>query len=156
MRRFAFRLENVLRLRGQMEEQARVELAQAMAERRRREQSVLEVYAALETQIRNLRDHQRPGREIDMDYVLAERRHLYYLRREIARRLQAFKEAEAETTKTRETLVEARRSRRSLELLRERHHAQWLAEGDREERMEFDEMATIAFMRARNEERSRA
>ena len=140
MRRFAFRLESVLRLRDRLEEQARVRVAQANEARNRAERSVYECYAAIEAETRKLREKESSG-EVDIDYVMRSGGYILYLRIRLGNLFKKLQEAEVELEKERQALVQARRDKRSLELLRERCHKRWLSEASREEQAEFDEMA---------------
>ena len=60
--------------------------------------------------------------------------------------------AEEKIEQARERLREARRQRKAMELLRDRHYAQWAAEQRKQERRQQDELATQRFARGETEE----
>jgi len=144
VRRFSFRLESVLRLRDQIEQQAKVSMARATEERNRAERALYECYAAIEAETRRLRGEEASG-EVDIDYVMRSGRYIYYLRVCLAGLFKKLQQAEVELEKQRQQLVRARRDKRSLELLRERCRGRWLVEASREEQGEFDEMAAARY-----------
>ena len=153
MRRFSFRLESLLRLRSRTELEARSRLADALLKLRRSKQEFAGVCARLEESLQELRASERGPGELDLGHIRRCLEYVGFFRLEAARRLEGLKRADTALAERRLDLLEARRARRSLELLRQRRRGAWRALGEREERAEFDEMSAAAYMCARGEEK---
>jgi len=142
MRKFSFRLEAVQRLRTQLEQQCRIRLGQAMEKQRNAERAVFDTYSAIEMELRKLREH-KESTEVNVDLIMSANRYVFFLRRRLSELFGRLKEAEAQVEEKRKELVEARRDKRSLEILRDRHFKRWRYRASKEEQNEFDEMATL-------------
>ncbi len=138
MSTFKFRLATLLRLRESARDQRRSRLAEAF----HAEQVILEqrksVAAKLADLLHECREAARPG-ELDLDRLLVSRRYEATLRMEdhdLAEKQEAIR---GEIDRRREALVEANRSVRVLELLRERQQRAHLEKEARLETRQLDE-----------------
>lgn len=152
MSTFKFRLATLLRLRASARDQRRSDLAEAFhAEQVIREQRK-SVAAKLAELLETCREAARPG-ALDLDRLLVARRYEAALRREdrdLAEKQEAIRCA---IDRRREALVEADRSLRVLELLREK---QQRAHFDKEARLEtrrLDEVGHAAAPRRGSDDR---
>jgi flagellar FliJ protein len=139
-RRFRFRLDTVLRVRALREREARrkfgVKLAEIAAVERLNAETSAEIAAR---QARLLSSQRRTI--VDPRELAAGRAWVGYLRRQLAER-QAVKAAlRNELNALREELRQARAQSRMLEKLRERKHAEWKRDADRQEQTDSDELA---------------
>ena len=138
MSTFKFRLATLLRLRESARDQRRSRLAEAF----RAEQVIFEqrksVAAKLADLLHECGEAALPG-ELDLDRLLVSRRYEATLRmedRDLAEKQEAIR---GEIDRRREALVEANRSVRVLELLRERQQRAHLEKEARLETRQLDE-----------------
>jgi flagellar protein FliJ len=145
MRRFRFSLDPVLRLRGQLEEQAQLDLA---ASRRRLEQ---EQAALLETE-RQLHLYERLRAQLQQaplspSALCAADPYREELERAREDRRAAVREAEDTVARSLQTLRQRRVDREILDRLRERRHLEHQGVALREEQQSLDETAVLRFSR---------
>ena len=141
MKRFAFRLENVLRYREQVERERQIALAKVHQLVVDHEQKLLEAYAVLEEARGELRKHESNG-EINVTEARQQRVYLGSLRRHVSEVLKRLRKLELELDRRREEAIGARKERKVLEMLRTRRHEEYLRETGRADRAELDDIAT--------------
>ena len=136
MRKFTFPLDKLLRIRAHQEKWARRELATAMSEVQRIDQTMNRI----DGNLRTCSDAEGQGAAAAA-FAGALSRGLAHTRRRLEKdRVQAEHLAEA-----RQAAYRARRiAMKSLERLRERRHEDWRAAALREEQMELDELARLS------------
>jgi flagellar protein FliJ len=140
MSKFKFRLATLLRLRESARDQRRSQLAEAyqaeeaILERRRR------VSGDLADLMRECREVAGPG-ELDLDRLLDARRYEVTLRVEQRDLTEKHEAVRTEIDRRRQALVEANRSVRVLELLRDRQLEQHREEQRIRQIKELDEVA---------------
>lgn len=139
MSRPKFRLATLLKLRESVRDQRRTRLAEAL----RAEQVIVgrraSVAAELDALMRECREAAQPG-EVDLDRLLVARRYEAALRvedRDLAKKHEALR---GEIDRRRDALVEANRSVRVLELLREKQQRDHLEKEARLEIKQLDEV----------------
>lgn len=135
MRRFRFRLAPLLRLRGQLERNARRDLAAAVAAVAVFDQRL----AAAEQGLRDCGDQAADRGAVGQLARALEtglRRHQWRLRKEQQKAQTRLDGARAE-------FVARTRDLRTLRKLRDRHHEQWLDDARRAEQNEIDELASL-------------
>lgn len=135
MRRFRFRLEGLLRLRGQFERAARRELAAATG----RVAAVEQRIAVAEDGLRQCEEQgagATPASRLARSLEQGLRRHRFRLQH-------ALRAAEAQLDNARTGWSAARRDHRVLEQLRERRVADWRTSVARDEQSELEELARL-------------
>src|SRR3954447_9103262 len=142
MPKYKFRLETLQKIREAHRDQQRASLAEAF----RAEQVLAENRTQLVAEERELRELQRSATDakyLDVNRLLEAQRYELLLKaqsQELAK--QAILLA-AETERRRQTLVEADREVRVLELLDERHHSAYIRDEQRAETKRLDDVATV-------------
>lgn len=145
MPRFQFRLERILSVRRHQEDRERLRFGQAM--RRKLECAVKldEVRARIREAVERA-SAVTAGRPTVEDFVRMHEYRLALLRRE-ADAERALEDAAVALEQQRLKLVEARRRRRALELLRERKWREWRRTEEEREQQELDEIGMTNFIR---------
>jgi flagellar protein FliJ len=138
VQRFTFRLENVLRLRRKLEEGVQRDFSRALG-------MLLRVKAELEGAVSRLRVFIRENRlsegETFTAYeIVAIDNYIALVEREIKRLRAVEKEREEEVARVRRILNDAKKARKVIENLKERKHERYLAELNREETIELDDV----------------
>lgn len=151
MARFHFRLERVLSVRRHEEERERVLFGAALRRKLEAEMGLEEVRARLAEAM----DHATvlsSGRPTIEDFVrLHEYRLALFARERDAER--TVDEAAVALEQQRLRLVEARKRRRALEMLRERKLTEWRHAEEEREQAEIDEIGMMNVVRREAEER---
>lgn len=145
-KRFKFRLETVLKIRRQREDEAK----RAVAERLRQITSVHDEIESLQRQIGReigaFRQSHAIGR-IDTDKIVNHRHWLIHLDQGVLLARSRLGELETELAKERSTLAEARKRVRALEKLEERQRARYMKRLSRAEAVENDEIGNALHLR---------
>lgn len=140
MKRFAFRLESVLRVRRIQEDQARARLLAANRE-------VQLAVAAVAERQRRYDTLDRPHGTLSRDVVERAWFSLDAAAGAVQFAFGAQIEAETRAAMAREAWTEARRRTQTIERLRERAHEEWLVEVRRDENRAVDDLVVARFMR---------
>lgn len=137
MRRFAFRLENVLRLRKKLEEGVQREFSRALA-------LLLDAKEELDNSAARLRraydENRMDAGVFTASEFVAMDNYVALLKREIARLSAAAREREEEVERVRNLLHEAKKATKIMENLRRRSFERYLDELNREETLELDDV----------------
>jgi len=137
MRRFIFRLENVLRIRKKQEESVQRRFATKRAELLRVEKQI----DVLEGKMHRFMAQNRMSEgSFTVLEVLAVDNYISRLEREIRRLEDLRKEKQAEVSKILKLLHEAKRTRKVIENLKERELSRYRDEMNREEVGEIDDI----------------
>jgi flagellar FliJ protein len=139
MRRFEFSLQKVLDYRRRREEQAIRAFAQAQAQLLHEQAVLHRLLVEREECLR--RSHRR--QRLTMELLDVEQTYLTTLERRIEAQRERVAEVEKVLEERRQALIEARRERKALERLREKHYEQWRQETLRTEQKALDELATM-------------
>jgi len=146
MSKFKFRLATLLRLRESARDQRRSQLAEAY----QAEEAILEERRRVIEDLANLMEQCRqvagPG-ELDLDRLLDARRYEVTLRAEQRDLEEKHEAVRVEVDRRRQALVEANRSVRVLELLRDRQLEQHREKARAWEIKELDEMGGRSSLR---------
>lgn len=140
MKRFAFRLESVLRVRRIQEDQARARLLAANRE-------VHAAVAAVAERQHRYDTLDRPSGTHPLDDLERAWFSLDAAAGAVQFAFGAQIEAETRAAIAREEWTEARRSTQTIERLRERAHEEWLIEVRRDEHRAVDDLVVARFMR---------
>ena len=139
MRRFRFKFEPVLRYRRMMEEQRKLEFAQAMAVYDLALSRLNEVLKRMEDVKRELEHREEEG--LTASEAQLYLRYLSLLKEIEAERREELRRAEEKMKTAREKLMESRRDKRAIEILREKEMERFNEEFKREELKLIDEVS---------------
>lgn len=139
MKRFAFRLEKLLRLRTQQTDQAKRTLAIASAEEAAAGRLLAGAQETLTARLAEVGQKERAG--LSACEFASRRTYVKYLNRRVEEAQVALDGARERTAQRRQALLEARRRQRALEKLKERRREAYDLEALREEQKELDEFA---------------
>jgi flagellar export protein FliJ len=142
MAKYNFRLSTLQKVREAHRDEQRASLADAF----RAEQVLAENRAELIAEERELRELQRSaseGQYLDVNRLLEAQRYELLLKAQSQELAKQAVLLAAETERRRQTLVEADREVRVLELLDERHHRAHDIEAQRKETKRLDDVATV-------------
>lgn len=145
MPRFQFRFSSLLKHRRRVEQDRRRELATCL-----RKQMILQ--NQLRTMQQSISESKRQAAgllvgRVDIDAISrmgAHASHTQLRGQDVVMRLA---DLEREIRRSRESLMDATRQRKALELLRQRHFEAWRAEQRRKQMQELDDIATGAYVR---------
>lgn len=146
-KKFVFRLQSVLEVKLRKEDEEKKKLADLIAWQREEEQILVDLQAKeAETRAR-LKNAQATGQWLEID----ELKRISFFLKKVAKDIEAQKQKLIEIAQMieaqRDALLEAVKERKTLEKLKERHHEEWLAEIEEEERKLLDELATLKYAR---------
>lgn len=144
--KFIFGLETLLDMRKQVEKDKKLALAQVQQRIAAVQKQIQDAHAAITRQNRQLAQEKLVGR-LDLSYISTEKRYVNSLHVLIAQCLQKLVEEERHLATARAALLAAARDRKVLEKLREKQHARWLAEQNRIESAQLDEIGTQLALR---------
>ena len=150
MKKFKFRLESVLGYREQVEKQTQVALAQVQHLVVEHEQKLLQAYTIIEGAREELRAEEQEG-HIDIRSVRQQRIHIGGLKTRVSDMLKKLRKLERELSRRRETVIQARKERKVLELLKGRRHVEYLNEAHQADQAELDDIAGKAEVLKRSE-----
>jgi flagellar FliJ protein len=142
MAKYKFRLNTLQKVREAHRDQQRASLAESF----RAEQVLAENRAELIAEERELRELQRSaseGQYLDVNRLLEAQRYELLLKAQSQELAKQAVLLAAESERRRQTLVEADREVRVLELLDERHRRAHDLETQRKETKRFDDVATV-------------
>jgi flagellar FliJ protein len=148
MAKYKFRLNTLQKVREAHRDQQRSSLAEAF----RAEQVLSENRAQLTVEERELRELQRSashGQYLDVNRLLEAQRYELLLKAQSQELAKQAVLLAAETERRRQTLVEADREVRALELLDERHRRAHELQAQREETKRLDDVATVRWRLSR-------
>ena len=150
MKRFGFRLEKVLNYREEIEQQRQLVLARAVeaVEAQKRELERLQEAAA--EAMAEMRKSE--GTKVDVAMLRVGLAHLGAVRRKATKTSARLEVASKESAEARERLIDARKDRRALELLRAQRAAEYDHETDVQDQKELDEIGSRPWQVERAEE----
>jgi flagellar export protein FliJ len=138
VRRFAFRLDNVLRIRKKLEEAAQRDFSRALGE-------LLDARRELEAAAEGLKTFVRENRLESGVFTASEivmiDNYVALVRKKIVELREVREEKERETNRMLQLLKEAKKARKLIENLRGRKLERYMEELNREETSELDDVA---------------
>jgi len=141
MKKFQFRLESVLGYREQVEKQKQVALARIQNLVVEHQQKLLQAYSILEQARAQLRDEETARGTVDVHTVRQRRLHIGSLKSRVSDLLKRMRKLERELSKRREEVIQARKERKVLELLKERRRVEYVMDVERADQKELDDVA---------------
>jgi len=146
-KRFIFRLQTVLEVKERQEEEEKRKLSELIAWQRQEEQILAQMVHKEQATRQMLKDKQAAGVYFEVD----ELKRISYFLKKIAADIEAQKakliEIARRIEEQRQNLIKAAQEKKTLEMLKEQHHHEWLREIEEEEARFLDELATLKYAR---------
>lgn len=146
-KRFVFRLQTVLEVKERQEEEEKKKLSELIAWQRQEEQILAQMVHKEQDTRQRLKDKQEAGQYLEVD----ELKRISYFLKKIAADIEAQKAKLVEIARRieeqRQALIKAAQEKKTLEMLKEQHHHEWLREIEEEEARFLDELATLKYAR---------
>ena len=142
---FRFKYDAVLRQRQAAEEQCQHELAKHL----RRRGELRDHLHRMQQTVRDAKSQLSGGLvgHVDVDRIREFAGYSGQVTMQAQDTIRQLAQVEQHTQQARQQLAEAMRQRKAMELLRDKHYKQWLAEQNRQEREELDELAMQRYTR---------
>ena len=147
MKQFRFRLQPLLRLRKQQEDQKKRAVGALLTQIHDLQRQALELAEAIKAEGETLKQQYVQG-NVDLNWVSHYRRYVTSVQRAIAERIQAATNIQEKLHHARRDLAEAAKQTKILEKLKERQQKQYEREWQRKENRELDEIGTKVFLRS--------
>jgi len=147
MKQFRFRLQPLLRLRKQQEDQKKRAVGVLLTQIYDLQRQALELAEAIKAEGDTLKQQYIQG-NVDLNWVSHYRRYVTSVQRAIAERIQKATNIQERLHQARRELAEAAKQSKILEKLKERQQRQYEREWQRKENREMDEIGTKAFLRS--------
>jgi flagellar FliJ protein len=140
-KRFRFRLETVLKVRRQREDQQKRVVAAKVRRLTDLQSQARSVDEQIAQAVQAARGSRHPG-ALDMSQIARQRFWLGHLQRLLVETAGQIREVAEELHRERRVLIDLAKDRKALEKLKETQAQRYQAELDRAERIELDELAT--------------
>ena len=138
---FKFRLEPLITIRDNVLKERQAELAKAYEARRILEESLKAVEKQLAEGIKTARSLTQEGQTVNVEFLLGIRRQEMFLRANQEDLIKKMKMVDEEIEQRRTAVVEADRELKTVEKLKEKQHEKYLAEENKKETKDMDEIA---------------
>lgn len=145
-KRFTFRLEPVLALRQQREDQQRRVVGERLRSLQQSRAVMRELHRTVEEALARTR-RDRQDQRLDIAAALQAQRWRWYLDRRIARQHADIDRIQSVLNEERAELARRAKDRKALQMLRDRRHDEHIAAQARFERLEMDEIAAQRYVR---------
>ncbi|MCD6310750.1 MAG: flagellar export protein FliJ [Candidatus Eremiobacteraeota bacterium] len=146
---FKFKLQSVLDLKIQIEDEEKEKLAKLNAEKAREEMILRGLQEAKVETTRVFKDKQRG--ELDIVELKQYEAHLKKLEYMIVNQRLRIKELEIKIEEQRQVVIEASKERKTFEKLKDKHKEAFIKEMEMEERKFIDELAITRYRRGEKE-----
>ncbi len=146
MKKFEFRLEPVLRLKKQAEDEKKRAVGLLMAEINSQQQQALEINQTIIQQGDILKNKLSSG-QVDTGWIAYYQRYVTDMRAEIARKIQNVTEIQKKLHLARRALAEAAKETKMLEKLKEKQYKEYIGHIEKLEKKELDEIGSQMFIR---------
>ena len=146
MKKFRFRLEPLLRLRRQQEEQKKRAVGVLIREISEQQRQALQMATAVRQEGENLKHQYAQGR-VDLDWAGHYRRYVSHMQMAINQRIEAVTQIQQRLQLARQELAEAAKNTKVLDKLKEKRRQRYDHELGREETRELDEVAAQGYVR---------
>ena len=147
MKKFRFRLQPLLRLRKQQEDQKKRAVGAMLTQILDLQRQALELAEAIKAEGETLKQQYVQG-NVDLNWVSHYRRYVTSVQRAIAERIQAATSIQEKLHQARRKLAEAAKQTKILEKLKEKQQKQYEREWQRKENRQLDEIGTKVFIRS--------
>lgn len=139
MARFVFQLDGVLRQRKDIEQRRQRELARIDSQMSQLQIELRQLNLDVQTATVEMRQQHLVGR-LDLSFLAAHRRFMQAMQRKAMTLVQRMSLVQKQVDQARAALLEAAKARKAVEKLRERQYERWLADVNRREAAEMDEI----------------
>ena len=146
MKKFKFRLEPVLKLKRQAEENKKRVVGQLTAEINNLQQQALDTNQLIIEQ-GNVLKQKLSGGVVDTGWISYYQGYVTDMRREIARKIQEVTEIQKKLHYARIELANAAKETKMLEKLKEKQHKEYIEAIELREKKELDEIGSQLFIR---------
>jgi flagellar protein FliJ len=147
MKKYRFRLQPLLRLRKQQEDQKKRAVGTLLTQINDLQRQALELDQSIRAEGEILKQQYLQG-NVDLEWVSHYRGYVISAQRAIHERIQAATRIQEKLHQARRDLVEAARQRQILETLKGKQQKHYERELQRKENRELDEIGSKAFIRA--------
>ncbi len=147
MKQFRFRLQPLLRLRKQQEDQKKRAVGSLLTQIHDLQRQALELAEAIKAEGETLKQQYVQG-NVDLNWVSHYRRYVTSVQRAIAERIQTATNIQEKLHQARRELAQAAKQTKILEKLKERQQKQYEREWQRKENRELDEIGAKVFLRS--------
>jgi flagellar FliJ protein len=138
---FTFRLEPLISIRDNVLKQKQAELAKAYEARRIIEETKSKIEKNIEDNLQSAREMQQ-SRQIDVKFLFATRQHEIFLFAQLEEIRRHIRMIEEEIEVRRNAVIEANKELKIIEKLKKKKHEKYLAEENRKETIQMDEIAS--------------
>jgi flagellar FliJ protein len=145
MQKFSFSLESVLKLREQQEQDAKLSLAEREGELSLSKNSLEEIKKGLNEFQAEEKESRKGNQSADALRQSVSWRHKFKV--DISQKLSEIEQINRDIVFARNRLIEATKTKKGLEVLKEKKHAAWQKEYNRKEQLFLDELAQNSFIR---------
>ena len=146
MKKFKFRLQNLLQLRQQQEDQKKQAVGELLAQIHEYQRQSLEMAAAIRKEGEKLKRQYQEGK-VDLDWVGYYRLYVTHLHNAISERIKKVAQVQVKLSAARQELVEAAKQTKILEKLREKQKKRYDKQIRRREGQQQDEISTNSYLR---------
>jgi flagellar FliJ protein len=141
--KFVFKLQAVLNLKKQIEENLKNELGKAVQELERQKKKLMDIELERATYYQEINDKSSSG--ISVGKLKEFSSYISHLNEKIKQQKNNIKRAQKTVDKYREQLIIAVQERKMMEKLREKKYAEFMKEQQREEQKAIDEIASFNY-----------
>jgi len=138
---FKFRLEPLIKIRGNELKECQAELAKAYEAQRKVEEYLRGIERELEEGATAARSLMQPGQAVNVDYLLGFRRQEMFLRANQNAAMEHLQKIGVEIERCRTAVVEANKELKIVEKLKEKRYEQYLEKEKKAETKIMDEIA---------------
>jgi len=146
MKKFRFRLQPLLALKKQREDEKKRVVGDLLSEINQHQQEALEMAGAIKSEGEKLKQ-QHQQRRIDLEWMGHYRIYVQHLQTAISKRIAMVAQIQQRLTEAREELAQAAKEAKILEKLKEKQQQQHEKQLRRRETIEQDEIATNLYRR---------
>lgn len=146
-KRFVFRLQTVLEVKIKAEDEEKRKLAELIAWQKQEEAVLVQMEQDLLSNQNRIKDAQRTGKYLEVDELKRISYWIEKLKKDIIAQKAKLVEIARRIEAQREALIKAAQERKTLEMLKEQHYNEYMAEIEEEERKLLDELATLKYAR---------
>ncbi len=149
MKKFNFRLEPVLKLRKQIENQKKRVVGDMMAEINQQQQRALELADSIRDEGQRVKNLQEQG-QVDLEWMSYYYRYVAQTRQAIQLRINNVMNMQQNLNTARQDLSQAARQTKALEKLKEKRKNAYMHEFEHQQRREWDEIGSNLYLRKMN------
>ncbi len=147
MKKFQFRLQTILKLRRQQEDQKKRDVGLLVSQINEYQRQALEMAQIIKEQGYILKEHIQG--DVDVSWIAGYQGYINYLRQSIAEKINSVTQVQPQLNQARRALAEAAKQTKILEKLEEKLRNRHEERLKKMEAREIDEIGNNAFLRSR-------